>query len=211
VSDRIRVAIIEDHPLFREGVAHTIRSSQYLDVVAEGACADDAVRIAKNESPDIVLLDVSMPGCGVEAARRIARLTPDVKTIMLTVSESDKHVTQALGAGAKGYVLKGTSGPELINTLKTVSRGESYVSPSLAASLLVRASRQTKLEYDVRALTKREQTILGLVACGQANKEIARTLNVSVKTVKQSMTSIMRKLNVRNRVEAVLVSQRSAF
>jgi two-component system nitrate/nitrite response regulator NarL len=211
MNDRIRVAVIDDHPLFREGVAHTIRSSKVLEVVAEGACADDAVRIAEDELPDIVLLDVSMPGGGIEAARAISRVCPIVKTIMLTVSESEEHVAQALEAGAHGYVLKGTSGPELINTMRAVSRGESYVSPGLAARLLTLSKRQTRTaaqQNDLPELTKREEQILDLVARGLTNKEIARGLTISEKTVKHYMTNIMQKLHVRNRVEAVLAYQR---
>lgn len=211
MSERIRVAVVDDHPLFREGVAHTIRSSKVLEVVAEGACADDAVRIVKDELPDIVLLDVSMPGGGIEAARTIARVAPVVKTIMLTVSESEEHVAQALAAGAQGYVLKGTSGPELINTMRAVSRGESYVSPGLAARLLTLAKRPqpaSPVDSDLPELTRREEGILDHVARGMTNKEIAKTLSISEKTVKHYMTNIMQKLHVRNRVEAVLAFQR---
>src|SRR5262245_12694317 len=211
MSDRIRVAVIDDHPLFREGVAHTIRSSKSLEVVAEGACADDAIRIVKDQLPDIVLLDVSMPGGGIEAARTISRVCPVVKTIMLTVSESEEHVAQALAAGAQGYVLKGTSRPELINTMRAVSRGESYVAPGLAARLLTIAKRPpTTAAQDLPELTKREEGILDHVARGMTNKEIAKILNISEKTVKHNMTNIMQKLHVRNRVEAVLAFQRKA-
>jgi two-component system nitrate/nitrite response regulator NarL len=211
MTDRIRVAVIDDHPLFREGVAHTIRSSKVLEVVAEGACAEDAIRIVKDELPDIVLLDVSMPGGGIEAARAITQSCPFVKTIMLTVSESEEHVSQALAAGAQGYVLKGTSGPELINTMRAVARGESYVSPGLAARLLTIARRPPQSSNDagdLPELTRREEGILDHVARGMTNKEIARTLNISEKTVKHYMTNIMQKLHVRNRVEAVLAFQR---
>ena len=213
MSDRIRVAVIDDHPLFREGVAHTIRSSQILEVVAEGASADDAIRIVNDELPDIVLLDVSMPGGGIEAARTISRVCPVVKTIMLTVSESEEHVAQALAAGARGYILKGTSGPELINTMRAVSRGESYVSPGLAARLLTipkRAPQASPQDGDLPELTKREESILDHVARGMTNKEIAKSLSISEKTVKHYMTNIMQKLRVRNRVEAVLAFQGKA-
>jgi two-component system nitrate/nitrite response regulator NarL len=207
MTDRIRVAVIDDHPLFREGVAHTIRSSKVLEVVAEGACAEDAIRIVKDELPDIVLLDVSMPGGGIEAARAITQSCPFVKTIMLTVSESEEHVSQARAAGALGYVLKGTSGPELINTMRAVARGESYVSPGLAARLLT-ITRRPPQAGDLPELTRREEGILDHVARGMTNKEIARTLNISEKTVKHYMTNIMQKLHVRNRVEAALAFQR---
>lgn len=208
MADPIRVAVIDDHPLFREGVAHTIQRSGTLQVIGEGATADDAVRIAKAELPDIVLLDVNMPGGGVEAARAISNVCPVVKIIMLTVSESEEHVHQAMEAGVRGYVLKGTSGLELINTLRAVARGEYYVTPRLAARILALSKRSTKgsdPEDSFPDLTKREEQILDRVARGLTNKEIAKDLQISEKTVKHYMTNIMQKLQVRNRVEAALV------
>lgn len=211
MNDRIRVAVVDDHPIFREGVAHTIRSSPAFEMVGEGACADDALRIARTDLPDVVLLDVSMPGGGIEAARAIAASCPVVKVIMLTVSESEEHVAQALEAGAHGYILKGASGSELISTVQSVSRGESYVSPGLAARLLAVSSRKmrqrTKLA-DTVDLTKREEQILDHVARGLTNKEIAIAFSISEKTVKHYMTNVMQKLQVRNRVEAVLAFQK---
>src|SRR5262245_25986931 len=208
VAEPIRVAIIDDHPLFREGVAHTIQRSGILQVVAEGATAEDAIRIAKTELPDIVLLDVNMPGGGVEAARAISNVCPVVKIIMLTVSESEEHVHQAMEAGVRGYVLKGTSGLELINTLRAVARGEYYVTPRLAARILALSKRSPKAtdpEDSFPDLTRREEQILDHVARGLTNKEIAKDLQISEKTVKHYMTNIMQKLQVRNRVEAALV------
>jgi DNA-binding NarL/FixJ family response regulator len=206
MSDRLRVAIIDDHPLFREGVVHTLRSARVLDVVGEGGTADDAVRIARQELPDIVLLDVSMPGGGLEAARSIARVCPIVKTIVLTVSESEQDVAQALEAGVKGYVLKGTSGSELLKTMFAISRGESYVSPGLAARLLTQVKRQEPGQgAALPELTEREGQILAQVARGLTNKEIARALSLSEKTVKHHMTNVMQKLQVRNRVEAAMM------
>jgi DNA-binding NarL/FixJ family response regulator len=211
--DRLRVGIIDDHPLFREGPAHTLRSARALDIVGEGATAEDAVRIAKEKLPDILLLDVSMPGGGIEATRSIMRASSIVKVIMLTVSESEDDVAQALEAGAKGYVLKGTSGPELIETMFAVSRGESYVTPALAARLLMHVSRQEPGASRAPALpelTAREAQILAQVARGLTNKEIARALSLSEKTVKHHMTNVMQKLQVRNRVEASMVFRKQA-
>ena len=136
MADRLRVAIADDHPLFREGVVHTLRSSNFVEVVGEAGSAEDAIRIAREALPDIMLLDVGMPGGGIEAARSIARVCPNVKIIMLTVSESEQDVAQALEAGAKGYVLKGMSGLELRKTILAVWRGKSYFPASLDARLL---------------------------------------------------------------------------
>jgi DNA-binding NarL/FixJ family response regulator len=209
--ERLRVAIIDDHPLFREGVVHTLRGAKALEVVGEGGSAEDAVRIAREVSPDIVLLDVRMPGGGVEAARSIARVCPVVKMIMLTVSESEQDVAQVLEAGAKGYVLKGTSGSDLIRTMFAVSRGEYYVTPGLAARLLTHTKRQEPARTtDLPELTERESQILAQVARGFTNKEIARTLALSEKTVKHHMTNVMQKLRVRNRVEAAMVFRKQS-
>jgi two-component system nitrate/nitrite response regulator NarL len=212
VSERIRVVVVDDHRLFREGVAHTLRGASFLELVGEGSTADDAVRIAKAELPNIVLLDVSMPGGGIEAARAIAHACPVVKTMMLTVSESEEHVAQALDAGAQGYLLKGTSGLELIAAMRSVARGDSYVSPRLAGRLLTLSRRQSgsgAKPTELADLTKREEQILDHVAQGRTNKEIAIQLRIGEKTVKHYMTNIMQKLQVRNRVEAVLALQKA--
>jgi two-component system, NarL family, nitrate/nitrite response regulator NarL len=210
-SNRIRVAVVDDHPLFREGVAHVIRNSGVLKVIGEGASAADAIRIAKDDRPDIILLDVHMPGGGIEAARAIARDCPLVKLIMLTVSESEDDVAQALETGAHGYVLKGTGGSELVSTLCAVARGESYVTPALAARLLTLTNQRSTVashQQDLPELTERENQILDHVARGLTNKEIAKNFDISEKTVKHYMTSILQKLNARNRVEAVLTLQK---
>jgi two-component system nitrate/nitrite response regulator NarL len=203
----IKVAVIDDHPLFREGVANTIQRSGAVQVIAEGETADDAIEIAKAKLPDIVLLDVSLPGGGMEAARAIVKACPVVKIVMLTVSESEEHVQQAMAAGVHGYVLKGTSGPELINTLRAVARGEYYVTPTFAARILAHTRRPPKApprDDGNGDLTKREEQILNRVADGLTNKEIAGALQISEKTVKHYMTNILQKLQVRNRVEAAM-------
>src|SRR5262245_50117217 len=114
MSDRLRVAVVDDHPIFREGVAHTLRSARALEIVGEGATAEDAIQIAQKELPDMLLLDINMPGGGIEATRSIVRTFPFIKVIVLTISEREDDVTKALEAGAKGYVLKGTSGSDLV-------------------------------------------------------------------------------------------------
>lgn len=206
MDNRIRVAIVDDHPLFREGVAATLSDEALIDVVAQGACAADAVRICEQLLPNILLLDISMPGDGITAARQIVQRCPVVRIIMLTASESEEHVSAALEAGASGYVLKGISACELTSMITSVNAGGTYVTPSLAARVL--SQMKTRLahpaEPDFPSLTKREEEILACVAQGQTNKEIALELGISEKTVKHYMTNIMQKLQVRNRVEAVL-------
>ncbi|MEQ1576224.1 MAG: response regulator transcription factor [Hyphomicrobium sp.] len=205
--DRIRIAVVDDHPLLREGVAGTLKADSGMEVVAVGACGSDAVRIAAEHLPDVMLLDISMPGGGIEAARAIADSFPAIKTIMLTVSEREDDVTAAMEAGAHGYVLKGVTGADLIGTVRAVSRGETYITPQLATRLLHQMKRRTSEKPVARTeveLTHREEQILNEVSAGLTNKEIARKLTLSEKTVKHYMTSVLQKLQARNRVEAVL-------
>ena len=210
-SDKVRVAIIDDHPLFRDGVVATLNADKTLEVVGQGATAEQAVQISQDILPDVLLLDISIPGGGIEAMREIARLCPYVKVVMLTASENEKHVSDALEAGARGYILKGVGAQELIRTVHAVNQGDSYVTPQLAARLLsMMKSPQAAPASgnDLPALTRREEQILDSVAVGKTNKEIARILNISEKTVKHYMTNIMHKLQVRNRVEAALIAKR---
>ncbi len=206
MTEAIRVAIVDDHPLFREGVAATLREEERIEVVAQGSNADEALQICELHLPNVLLLDITMPGCGIAAARKITQRCPIVRIIMLTASESEEHVSQALEAGARGYVLKGIGAEELTNMIASVNSGATYITPTLAARVL--SQMQTRLttshDDDAPSLTPREEQILGLVALGQTNKEIAIRLSIAEKTVKHYMTNIMQKLQVRNRVEAVL-------
>lgn len=208
--DKINIVLVDDHPLFREGVAMTLSGASGLEVVGQGVSADDAVRLVKDILPDIVLLDISMPGGGIEAARQISASYPVVKIVMLTVSEHDDDVLSALQAGARGYILKGVGGEELISIVRAINRGESYVSPDLAARLLVEA--QSAKLHDappdpIAGLTAREEQILKLVSRGLSNKEVGRDLDLQEKTVKHYMTNILQKLQVRNRVEAAIMAR----
>lgn len=212
MTEKIQIVVVDDHPLFREGVATTLSSSPDIDVVAQGASAAEAVKLANDLLPDIILLDISMPGSGINAAAAIAASCPVVKIIMLTVSEHEEDVLRSLKAGARGYILKGVTARELVNTVRAVHNGESYVTPRLAASLLVDlkgasdAAERTSSPLD--ELTTRERQILELVATGRSNKEVARELDLAEKTVKHYMTNILEKLQVRNRVEAALLAQK---
>ncbi|WEX75230.1 response regulator transcription factor [Sinorhizobium numidicum] len=202
----IRVAVIDDHPLFREGVTRSLSEIDGFEIIAEGSSRDDALKIAKNLGPDVMLLDISMPGGGMGAVPLILEMVPSQKIVMLTVSEAGDDVTAALQGGAKGYVLKGIGSRALADVIRTVALGESYVAPTLSAKLLSSRAPASASKLDlIRDLTTREREVLNLVASGMSNKQIARKLNLHEKTVKHHMTQIMAKLDVANRTEAAMV------
>lgn len=211
MGDKVALVVVDDHPLYREGVVRTLAEQPDLDVVGEGASADEAVSLVAAHMPDLVLLDISMPGGGLSAARRIAASFPSVKIVMLTVSEQDDDVHEALKASALGYVLKGVGGADLVRVVRDVATGSSYVSPALAARLLKKVGEPrasaTRPAGRLAELTDREREILDHVANGMSNKEAARALDLQEKTVKHYMTNILKKLNVRNRVEAAILAR----
>jgi len=213
MPEPLQIAIVDDHPLFREGVAHILNQHPDLDVIAQGASAADAIAIAGQHLPDVLLLDVSMPGGGLNAVREIAMAYPVIKVVMLTVSEHEDDVTTALRAGARAYVLKGVAARELIRIVRAVAAGDVYVTPSLATSLLYDLSGGAPgrgAPDPLDELTERERQILEHVAEGDSNKEVAALLQISEKTVKHHMTNILQKLQARNRVEAALMARGSA-
>lgn len=211
MPDSIQIVIVDDHPLFREGVAATLQQDPFFHVVAEGTSADDALRLAKEHLPDILLLDIAMPGGGLEAARTVALACPVSKIVMLTFSEEEDNVLAALKAGAKGYILKGVLGSELRSILKRIYDGEVFITPMLAASVLVDMVDTKKSPSDdqlFEELTHREREILERLAEGDTNKAIGSRLGITEKTVKHYMSNILAKLQVKNRVEAALLAQK---
>ncbi|OWV83154.1 response regulator transcription factor [Rhizobium sp. R693] len=205
MTTAIRVAVIDDHPLFREGVSRSLSEIDGFQIVAEGSTKDDAIKVAENLQPDVLLMDISMPGGGLNAIAPILENVPSQKIVMLTVSESSDDVTAALNSGAKGYVLKGVGSRALAEIIRSVAAGESYVAPTLSARLLSsRAVPDAKRPSAIAALTPREQQVLEFVASGLSNKHVARKLDLHEKTIKHHMTQIMAKLGVANRTEAAM-------
>ncbi len=203
----IRIAIIDDHPLFRAGVAQSLQESGGFEVVAQGGTRDDALEIIGKHDADILLLDVSIPGGGLEALNAIAASHPNLKVVMLTVSESGGDVIRAMRAGARGYVLKGIEAGSLQRILQSIAAGERYVSPALSARLLSDGAEpgQAYHRSPADALDDRQRRIMDLVSAGFSNKEIAIELNLQEKTIKHQMTRIFSKLTVSNRTEAAMV------
>jgi two-component system, NarL family, nitrate/nitrite response regulator NarL len=211
MSDSIRIIVADDHPLFRDGVINSLRSAPDLQVIGEADNAEDAVRLVREELPDIALLDVTMPGGGgIEAARRIASSCPATRIVMLTVSEDEDDLLAAMKAGASGYVLKGVSARELASVVRSVSSGEVYVAPSLAFGLLREMSRPRESD-PLSELSSRERQVLELVGSGLSNQEIGLRLGLAEKTIKHYMTNILTKLQVRSRVEAALLAARAGL
>ena len=212
MDDKIHVVIADDHTLFREGLAGIIGGEQEFEVVGQAGSMQEAVQLARDLLPDIILLDIDMPGGGLEAARIIAEQFPITRIVVLTASEEDDHLIGALKSGARAYILKGVAARELIRILRAVWAGESYVPPILAASLLLEMreghSQEKQLSSPLDELTPREREILENLAAGLSNKEIGEKLFLSEKTVKHYMTNILQKLQVRNRVEAALLAQK---
>lgn len=201
----IRIAVVDDHPLYRAGTIQFLTQTEGFEVVGEGATAADALTIARERTPDVILLDLHLPGDGFGAIADIARDCPNVRTIVLTVSEDAQDVASALAAGARGYILKGSSGADVVETVHAIAGGKSYVAPNLAARILVNKAQIEAVVHDnPHDFTSREEEIFALLSQGLSNKEIARRLNCTERTVKHHMTNIMQKLNVRNRVQAVL-------
>jgi two-component system nitrate/nitrite response regulator NarL len=209
MTEAIRVVVVDDHPMFRAGVVASLAAQPGLEVVGEGSSADEARTLVEQLNPDVCLLDITMPGGGLIAARDITGASPQVKVVMLTVSEDQDDLLAAMKAGASGYVLKGATANDLASVLRNVNAGEVYVAPALAWGLLREMSRPKSAPLD--ELSAREREVLELVAAGLSNQEIGDRLSLAEKTIKHYMTSILSKLRVRSRVEAALLAYREGM
>ena len=211
----IRVLVVDDHDLFRDGITSIIRAQADMAVVGEAADGLAALVLAQSLRPDVLLLDVNMPGMGgIEAARQISAAAPEIAVVMLTVRDEDPLIFEAIRGGARGYLLKTIRAQQLVEMIRAAARGEAALTPALAARMLAefRRSPGTPAAPPPAApaavpapaeradeLTFREQEILGLLAAGKADKEIAAELSISLYTVKAHVRSILGKLQVGNR------------
>ena len=202
-----RIVIADDHPLYREGVARSLSETGQFTIVGEAANGPDALALVRAERPDVVLLDISMPGGGIATLGQIMALDTPPRVAMLTVSEDDDDIMQALKTGALGYILKGVGARDLVQIVTDLAAGRSYVAPSLAIKMMaaMNAPRVAPVKSELDTLTKREEDILRLVSLGKSNKEVARELDLQEKTIKHYMTAILQKLQVRNRTEAAIL------
>jgi two-component system, NarL family, nitrate/nitrite response regulator NarL len=210
MTDAIRIVVADDHPLFLDGLVATLSADAELAVVATVGDAAAAVSAVRAHTPDIALLDVAMPGGGLEAARQIAAACPATRLVMLTSSEDEDDLMEAMKAGARGYILKGVAGRELRAILKGIHAGGTYLAPGLTYSAL-RELAKPKTPDPIAELTEREREVLALVAQGLSNAEIGGRLGLAEKTVKHYMTSILGKLQVASRVEAALLAYKAGL
>lgn len=215
MPNKIRIVIVDDHAMFRDGLTAILGAELDIEVVGQGGSSDEAIRLVRDFLPDIILLDIDMPGGGLEAARVISTEFPVTRIVMLTASEEDDHLIKALKIGTRAYILKGVAARELLRILRSVAAGDSYVPPALAASLLLEMHEPGVKSHSSESnlmdeLTIREREILENLARGLSNKEIGSKLFLSEKTVKHYITNILQKLQVRNRVEAALMAQKNS-
>ncbi len=208
-----RVAIVDDHPLTRKGIRATLEDEGNFTVVAEGGSAADAIAIAEEHGPDLMVLDINMPGGGIEAAEVIGKNQPSIKLMMLTVFDNMANVKASLKSGAVGYVLKGVDGDELVAIVRKLLGGAKHVSPELAAKILGESEASDFIRPDgghdsPGLLTAREEQIHDLIGKGASNRDIAEKLRLSEATIKQYASQLYRKLGVKNRVEAALLMKR---
>ncbi len=201
-DERLRVLVVDDSPLFRQGLASLLDSRRDMQVVGEAGDGFEALEKTRETVPDVVLMDIIMPDCdGLAATRMIKQEMPHVQIVMLTVSESEENLFEAIKLGARGYLLKDVGAEELLRVLRGLSRGETYVAPGIAARILQEFARPSRT---TEALSGREREVLKLVTEGLSNKEISQSLGISPSTVKNHLRNIMEKPHVRNRVEAAI-------
>jgi len=213
--DDVRVLIVDDHDLFRSGLRNLLED-EGVHIVGEAAAGHEALEIVREVAPDVVVMDLNMPGMGgVEATRHISTVAPLTRVVMLTISDQDNDVIDAILAGACGYLLKDSSIQELITGIRAASRGESLISPTIAAKVLQRvraSSTQPEIESTIRAeLSEREIEVLKLIANGKDNAMIAAELHISPKTVKNHISNILMKLQIDNRIQAAVYAVRSGI
>ena len=206
MDNSIRTAIIDDHPMFREGVVKLLARTPGINVVAFGSTAADAISIARDLAPDVLLIEIKLPDDGAAAATAIARDHPAIRLVILTVSDSNSDLATMLQAGVCGYLLKGCTGQEIVRAVQRVHAGDQCVTQAIAPRRPGEAGGSGQDAVD--NLSSREEIILAQVSKGLTNKEIARALNLREKTVKHYLTHIMQKLGVGNRYEAVLKGQK---
>jgi len=218
----LRVLLVDDHTLFRRGIESLLASRQGIEVVGDAADGFEAVARARETVPDVILMDIDMPRCnGLEATRQIKREMPHVKVVMLTVSDDDDNLFEAIKSGAQGYLLKNLEAYQLFDMLDNVSRGEAPLSGLIAARILEEFTRpgpddsqkpeMSIVEETTERLSAREIEVLELVVAGKTNRQIAATLVITENTVKNHLSNILDKLHLQNRIQAAVYAVRQGL
>src|SRR6266545_5374430 len=203
--DSLRILLADDHPLFRHGLQTLLGATSDLEGVGEATTGEEAVRLAETLQPDLILMDLRMPGTsGIEATRRILHTSPHIRVLVLTMFEDDASVFTAMRAGARGYVLKDAEKDDLLRAIRAVARGEAIFSPGVANRIVeyFAATRPAVPREAFPTLSERERELLHLLAQGQTNAQIASRLVLSQKTVSNYVSTILSKLQVADRAEA---------
>jgi len=200
------VAIVDDHPIFVDGLEVLFSKTRMCKVIAKGTCADDAVAIAAKKAPDLIILDIDVPGDALAAIMNICHRNPLAKILVCTASTSVDSAVRALNGGANAYFLKGGRSDDLLEAIQCVANGANYITPSFAPTVI--AALQAGLNRENARFTAREAQVAQLLSKGLTNREIAVRMKIGEKTVKHYMTLLMQKLDVRNRLEAVISLQK---
>jgi DNA-binding NarL/FixJ family response regulator len=206
-AQQLRVLVADDHPVFRKGLRSLLTSLSHVTVVGEAADGEQAVHMAAEQEPDVVVMDLNMPGVnGVEATRKITTTRPDTGVLVLTMLDDDDSVFAAMRAGARGYLVKGSDTDDIIRAITAVGHGEAIFGPSVAKRILTFLTRPLSAydEHLFPELSAREREVLDLIAAGIANPEIAKRLFLSPKTVRNNVSSIFTKLQVADRAQAIV-------
>jgi DNA-binding NarL/FixJ family response regulator len=207
MEDSIRVLIADDHPLFRDGMRGLLGSLPDMEVVGEASSGEQAIELARELQPDVILMDIKMPGInGIEATREILHTSPRIGVLVVTMFEDDDSVFAAMRTGARGYLLKDSSGQEVGHAIRAVASGEAIFGPGVAQRLISFFSAPSPA-VSLRTfpeLTAREEEVLSLVAQGKSNQQIAKELFLSLKTVRNHVSNIFLKLQVADRAQAVI-------
>jgi len=218
VGEKIRVLLVDDHTLVREGFAKMLELEPDIEVVGQAANAEDAIALVKKNNPEIVLMDVRLSeDSGIDATKRIKEECPKVEVIFLSMYNEDEYIFEAIKAGASGYVLKDISKEELVRAIRVVHSGESLIQPSLAKKVLKEFAHlateppHSQTKTPLREISDRELEVLKYVSNGRSNKQIADTLLISETTVKAHLRSIFRKLEVNDRAQAVAYAMRKGL
>ncbi|MBS2970693.1 response regulator transcription factor [Metabacillus sp. KIGAM252] len=222
---KTRIVIIDDHQLFREGVKRILDFEPSFEVVSEGDDGDEAMRIVDEHKPDVVIMDINMPNVnGVEATKQLVEANQETKVIILSIHDDENYVTRALKTGARGYLLKEMDADTLIEAVKVVADGGSYLHPKVTHNLVNEFRRlattgaggggqqlQPEIRRPLHILTRRECEVLQMLADGKSNRGIGEALFISEKTVKNHVSNILQKMNVNDRTQAVVVAIKNGW